>query len=74
MRAVDLPVDEQLLNFRYFEVQGIWVECTECFPHGVSPILAESALSPCLATSPAGTALSQAQLRARACPAPHGGE
>lgn len=40
--AVDLPVDEPLLNFRSFEVQGIWVECTECFPHGVSPILAES--------------------------------
>ena len=42
VRAVDLPVDEPFLNFRSFEVQGVWVECTECFPHAVSPILAES--------------------------------
>jgi len=42
VRAVDLPVDEPFLNFRSFEVQGVWVECTECFPHAVRPMLAES--------------------------------
>ena len=40
--AVDVPVDEPVLNFTSFEVQGVWVECTECFPHAVRPILAEA--------------------------------
>ena len=42
VHAVDLPVDEPFLNFTSFEVQGIWVECTECFPHAVRPMLAEA--------------------------------
>jgi hypothetical protein len=42
VHAVDLPVDEPILNVTSFEVQGVWVECTECFPHAVRPMLAEA--------------------------------
>lgn len=42
VHAVDLPVDEPFLNFTSFEVQGVWVECTKCFPHAVRPMLAEA--------------------------------